>query len=71
MRLDLLMKIANENLFSGQEKSNSPANSGKKVTCKIILYSERRESTMTDLIDYKIYGDDMQIVEIELDPGED
>ncbi|GAB6273183.1 MAG: TIGR00266 family protein [Peptococcaceae bacterium] len=25
---------------------------------------------MTDLIDYKIYGDDMQIVEIELDPGE-
>jgi uncharacterized protein (TIGR00266 family) len=25
---------------------------------------------MTDIIDYKIYGDDMQIVEIELDPGE-
>ena len=25
---------------------------------------------MTDVIDYKIYGDDMQIVEIELDPGE-
>ncbi len=25
---------------------------------------------MTDVIDYKIHGDDMQIVEIELDPGE-
>lgn len=25
---------------------------------------------MADIIDYKIYGDDMQIVEIELDPGE-
>ena len=25
---------------------------------------------MADAIDYKIYGDDMQIVEIELDPGE-
>jgi uncharacterized protein (TIGR00266 family) len=25
---------------------------------------------MADVIDYKIYGDDMQIVEIELDPGE-
>jgi len=25
---------------------------------------------MTDVIDYKIYGDDMQIVEVELDPGE-
>ena len=25
---------------------------------------------MTDVIDYKVYGDDMQIVEIELDPGE-
>jgi len=25
---------------------------------------------MTDIIDYKIHGDDMQIVEIELDPGE-
>ncbi|MDD3364208.1 MAG: TIGR00266 family protein [Syntrophomonas sp.] len=25
---------------------------------------------MTDVIDYQIYGDDMQIVEIELDPGE-
>jgi uncharacterized protein (TIGR00266 family) len=25
---------------------------------------------MTDVIDFRIYGDDMQIVEIELDPGE-
>src|SRR5687768_4212930 len=25
---------------------------------------------MTDVIDYKIYGDDMQAIEIELDPGE-
>lgn len=25
---------------------------------------------MADIIDYKIFGDDMQIVEIELDPGE-
>lgn len=25
---------------------------------------------MSDIIDYKIYGDDMQLVEIELDPGE-
>ncbi len=25
---------------------------------------------MTDVIDYKIYGDDMQMVEVELDPGE-
>ncbi len=25
---------------------------------------------MADAIDYKIYGDDMQIVEVELDPGE-
>lgn len=25
---------------------------------------------MTDIIDHKIFGDDMQIVEIELDPGE-
>jgi uncharacterized protein (TIGR00266 family) len=25
---------------------------------------------MPDVIDYKIYGDDMQIVEVELDPGE-
>ena len=25
---------------------------------------------MADIVDYKIYGDDMQIVEIELDPGE-
>jgi len=25
---------------------------------------------MTDIIDYKIFGDDMQIVEIELDPKE-
>lgn len=25
---------------------------------------------MTDIIDYKVMGDDMQIVEIELDPGE-
>jgi uncharacterized protein (TIGR00266 family) len=25
---------------------------------------------VSDIIDYKIYGDDMQIVEIELDPGE-
>src|SRR6056297_1343336 len=25
---------------------------------------------MADVIDYKLYGDDMQIVEIELDPGE-
>jgi len=26
---------------------------------------------MADIIDYKIYGDDMQIVEVELDPGEE
>ncbi len=25
---------------------------------------------MTDIIDYEIYGDDMQLVEVELDPGE-
>ena len=25
---------------------------------------------MADVVDYKIYGDDMQLVEIELDPGE-
>ncbi|MCH7986306.1 MAG: AIM24 family protein, partial [Acidobacteria bacterium] len=25
---------------------------------------------MADVIDYKIHGDDMQLVEIELDPGE-
>jgi uncharacterized protein (AIM24 family) len=25
---------------------------------------------MTDVIDYQIIGDDMQMVEIELDPGE-
>jgi uncharacterized protein (AIM24 family) len=25
---------------------------------------------MADVIDYKIFGDDMQIVEVELDPGE-
>ncbi len=25
---------------------------------------------MNDVIDYKIYGDDLQIVEVELDPGE-
>jgi uncharacterized protein (TIGR00266 family) len=25
---------------------------------------------MADIIDYKIYGDDMQLVEVELDPGE-
>ena len=25
---------------------------------------------MADIIDYKIFGDDMQIVEIELDPNE-
>lgn len=25
---------------------------------------------MSDVIDYKIYGDDMQMVEVELDPGE-
>ena len=25
---------------------------------------------MSDIIDYKIFGDDMQLVEVELDPGE-
>jgi uncharacterized protein (AIM24 family) len=25
---------------------------------------------MADVIDYKLFGDDMQLVEIELDPGE-
>ena len=25
---------------------------------------------MADVIEYKIYGDDLQLVEIELDPGE-
>ena len=25
---------------------------------------------MVDVIEYKIYGDDLQLVEIELDPGE-
>ena len=25
---------------------------------------------MSDIIDYKIFGDDMQMVEVELDPGE-
>jgi len=25
---------------------------------------------MADVIDYKIHGDDMQLVEVELDPGE-
>ncbi|HEX3047956.1 MAG TPA: AIM24 family protein, partial [Bacillota bacterium] len=25
---------------------------------------------MADVIDYQIFGDDMQLVEIELDPGE-
>ena len=25
---------------------------------------------MADIIDYQIFGDDMQLVEIELDPGE-
>ncbi len=25
---------------------------------------------MTDIIEYKIYGDDMQLIEVELDPGE-
>ncbi|MCK4693195.1 MAG: AIM24 family protein, partial [Anaerolineales bacterium] len=25
---------------------------------------------MADIINYKIYGDDMQLVEVELDPGE-
>jgi len=29
-----------------------------------------QEKTMADIIDYKIYGDDMQTVEVELDPGE-
>ena len=28
------------------------------------------ENNMADVIDYKIYGDDLQLVEIELDPGE-
>jgi len=27
-------------------------------------------SNNADVIDYKIYGDDMQLVEVELDPGE-
>lgn len=31
---------------------------------------ERSVSKVADVIDYKIYGDDMQVVEIELDPGE-
>ncbi len=25
---------------------------------------------MADIIDYKIYGEDLQLVEVELDPGE-
>jgi hypothetical protein len=25
---------------------------------------------MTDIIDYQVFGDDLQMVEIELDPGE-
>ena len=25
---------------------------------------------MADVVDFKIYGDDMQMVEVELDPGE-
>jgi len=28
------------------------------------------EMFLADVIDYQIYGDDMQIVEVELDPGE-
>ena len=47
--------------------------------CGLVLKTERHikkisneagGAKMADVIDYKIYGDDMQIVEIELDPGE-
>jgi hypothetical protein len=31
---------------------------------------EKGDTSMADVVDYKIYGDDMQIVEVELDPGE-
>lgn len=30
----------------------------------------QKENTMVDVIDYKIFGNDIQLVEIELDPGE-
>jgi uncharacterized protein (TIGR00266 family) len=33
-------------------------------------FIKRRSIRMADIIDYNIYGDDMQIVEVELDPGE-
>jgi uncharacterized protein (TIGR00266 family) len=36
-----------------------------------MLFNNRQgDHNMADVIDYKIHGDDMQIVEVELDPGE-
>jgi uncharacterized protein (TIGR00266 family) len=36
----------------------------------VIQNHSKKINSMTDIIDYKIYGDDMQLVEVELDPSE-
>jgi uncharacterized protein (TIGR00266 family) len=43
-----------------------------KINRKMYLFcnTQTQEVIMADIIDYKIIGDDMQLVEIELDPGE-
>ncbi|MBN1981182.1 MAG: TIGR00266 family protein, partial [Chitinivibrionales bacterium] len=41
----------------------------EKKSCLKKTLSEG-EGRMADIIEYKIYGDDMQVVEVELDPGE-
>jgi uncharacterized protein (TIGR00266 family) len=38
--------------------------------CLTLTLCKGDDIAMADMIDYQIYGDDMQLVEIELDPGE-
>lgn len=52
--------VAIPNLFSEQASSPQPP----------LQTVHRRHNRRTDEIDYKIFGDDMQIVEVELDPHE-
>jgi uncharacterized protein (TIGR00266 family) len=40
------------------------------TTHHLNIYFSKKEEEMDDVIDYKIYGDDMQIVEVGLDPKE-
>jgi uncharacterized protein (TIGR00266 family) len=58
-----------KNTYTHKKKHSNRKINLRNYFCRYVYFKKERIK-MADIIDYKIFGDDMQIVEIELDPHE-